>query len=176
MLIPNDISDFSPRKQTKSSVLMMAIGNTSRQDDGLAWAFANKIQESGFFTGHIHPCYQLQIEDSELITHYSSIIFVDASHNDLPDGYEFREIKPDNDFTFTTHALSPMGLLYLCETLYNKRPKAFVLEIKGYQWELEEGLSVGGQESLDACLKFVLNEWTNPKQASNFLLKYFTNI
>lgn len=171
MLIPNDITDYPVQEQAKSDVLLMAIGNTSRQDDGLAWAFANKLRESGCFTGHIHPCYQLQVEDSELITHYSSVIFVDASHNDLPNGYDFRAIRPDNDFTFTTHALSPMGLLYLCETLYNKCPKAFILEIKGYQWELEEGLSVGAKKSLDASLKFVFDELS--KQATNSDLKHW---
>jgi hydrogenase maturation protease len=148
-----------PAKQgaEKKSPLLIAIGNTSRQDDGLGWAFAELIQQAGSFEGEIYSCYQLQIEEAELITHYDEVIFVDATHDELPNGYEYKKITPDNDLTFTTHALSPMGLLYLCDTLYHKCPEAFVLQIQGYHWELEEGLSTWAKQSLYSALEYFKN-------------------
>ena len=146
--------DTTDIKKAQKDTLMIAIGNSGRQDDGLAWAFSDFVEESGAFEGDIQQCYQLQVEDAELITRYKTVIFVDASYNELSNGYDYREISFENDFTFTTHAVSPMGILYLCHTLYHACPKAYLLEIQGYQWELEEGLSMEGKKSLNACLKF----------------------
>ena len=41
--------------------LLLAIGNSSRGDDGLGWAFASALEEAGFFPGEIVYRYQLQI-------------------------------------------------------------------------------------------------------------------
>ena len=104
--------DFSTLNQ--EDTLLIAIGNSARSDDGLGWTFMEKLKERNLFKGQLTSCYQLQIEDAEVISHFPKIIFVDACESDLPDGFDLEVTKPLNDFTFTTHALTPSAVLFLC--------------------------------------------------------------
>ena len=134
--------------------LLLAIGNSARQDDGLGWAFMKALQQTNRFQGQLQACYQLQIEDAELITRFPRVIFVDATSESLPDGFSWENVRPQNDFTFTTHALTPMAVLYLCQDLYNKHPEAYLLKIQGEQWELQTGLSPNAKENLNKAIHF----------------------
>ncbi len=135
--------------------LLIAIGNDARQDDGLGWAYARAIEAGGRFTGQIEYRYQLQVEDADLIAGFESVIFVDASKEALPGGYTFTPLAPALDFAVTTHALAPAAVLALCESIYGKRPEAWLLAISGEEWELEFGLSESAQRRLEAALQGV---------------------
>jgi Ni,Fe-hydrogenase maturation factor len=67
-------------------IIVLGIGNTGRQDDGLGWLFLDRLKEAGF-EGAMEYRYQLQVEDAELISRYSQVIFVDASKTDLSNGF-----------------------------------------------------------------------------------------
>ena len=147
---------FTKIHQEKS--LLIAIGNDARQDDGLGWAFADGLKETKAFPGQLFYCYQLQIEDAELISNYPLVVFVDATTEPLPMGYALEKVSPENDFTFTTHALTPMAVLFLCQDLFGQQPEAYVLKIRGSHWELETGLSKVGKEHLFKALEFFITQ------------------
>ncbi len=65
-------------------------------------------------------------------------------------------LEPSRDIAFTTHELSPAAVLALCEELYGKRPLAWTLAIRGYAWDLDEGLSPRAEINLSAALAFIL--------------------
>ncbi len=144
---------FSDVHRRLKSPLLIAIGNDARQDDGLGWAFARALQDEGRFEGAVEYRYQLQVEDADLIAHYENVIFVDASKEALPQGYAFTRLEPVLDFAFSTHALSPAAVLSLCDTVYGRRPEAWLLAIGGESWELEFGLSEAGERNLAAALR-----------------------
>ena len=147
-------NNFSPpagQRRLKSPVLI-AIGNDARQDDGLGWAFARALQDEGRFDGVVEYRYQLQVEDADLIAPFDKVIFVDAAKTSLPGGYAFIPLEPALDFAFTTHALAPAAVLSLCETVYGRRPEAWLMAISGETWELEFGLSATGKRNLEAAL------------------------
>ncbi len=133
------------------NTILLAIGNSSRQDDGLGWAFAESLEKSGGFKGEIHMRYQLQVEDAELISNAGKVVFVDAYKGELPNGSELRPCHPSPDFHFSTHAISPESILHLCKEVYDKEPEAWCLLIEGKAWELEEGLTKSGERNLQTA-------------------------
>lgn len=146
--IKHNLSDLNQK-----DTLLIAIGNSARKDDGLGWAFLEGLKKQNCFTGKSTSCYQLQVEDAEMISKYRTIIFVDATVEHLPSGYALEEIAALNDFTFTTHALTPQAVLFLCKNLYSRVPKAYTLKIQGIHWELKIGLSQTAKKNLEKALK-----------------------
>lgn len=134
---------------------IFGIGNSARQDDGLGWAFLDEIQKKEVFKGELHYCYQLNIEDAELVANAEKVLFVDAYAGDLSEGFEIEKCKTNGEISYTTHALSSEAILALCEDVYGKKPEAYVLKIKGFQWELSEGLSKYAEQNLKDALKKV---------------------
>ena len=130
------------------NTLIVGIGNNTRQDDGLGWAFLDKLEELGYNPDNLLYKYQLMVEDAEVIANYNTIIFVDAYKNRLDKGFLMEEIFPAEQVAFSTHAVPPNQILNLCETIYNKNPKAYTIKIQGYTWDIEIGLSQKASENL----------------------------
>jgi hydrogenase maturation protease len=138
--------------------LILAIGNSSRQDDGLGWAFAEDLEASNTFNGEVHLRFQLQVEDAELISNAEKVVFVDAHKGALTNGCEWRPCLPSREFHFSTHAIAPESILHLCHYVYGKKPEAWLLLIEGKEWEIAEGLSSIGMRNLEAAKRlFVEN-------------------
>jgi len=57
-------------------------------------------------------------------------------------------IGPSAAISFTTHAMSPASVLALCHELFGRGPRAYVLAVRGYDWEMGEGLSERGLANL----------------------------
>lgn len=135
------------------TTLIFCIGNNGRQDDGLAWAVAEALEQESAFAGHIHCRYHLQVEDAELLSKADRVVFVDAFKGALPDGFAWEKIGPSAEFEFTTHALSPAAVLYLSKVLYGKTPEsAWCLLLEGEKWGFETGLSKRAQDHLNKAL------------------------
>jgi len=132
---------------------IFGIGNSARQDDGLGWAFLDEIQKKEVFKGKLHYCYQLNIEDAELLADAEKVVFIDAYAGNMPEKFKIEKCKSDGQISYTTHALNPEAVLALCEDVYGKRPEAYILKIKGFQWELSEGLTESAKQNLTGALK-----------------------
>ena len=110
---------------------MIGIGNKGRNDDGLGWEFAEKIEQQQLPNTVCEYRYQLQIEDAHLIGQYETVFFVDASHQPIAKGFEITESKLVNHFYFSSHSQSPETILYLAKELFQKEPIAFTIAIAG---------------------------------------------
>ena len=137
------------------STHIFGIGNSARQDDGLGWAFLDEIQKKETFKGELHYCYQLNIEDAELVADAEKVVFIDAYAGNMNEGFKIEKCKSDGQISYTTHALSPEAILALSEDVYGKKPEAYVLKIKGFRWELSEGLTKSAQQNLSEALEKV---------------------
>ena len=99
--------------------------------------------------------YQLNIEDSLRIAEKDTVIFVDASNEDIED-IHFSVVEPsEGKSEFTTHSASPSFVLALCIQLYRKHPETYLLQIRGYSWEFQEGLSEKAEKNLEKALEFL---------------------
>jgi hydrogenase maturation protease len=134
---------------------LFAIGNSGRQDDGLGWALAEAVEKAGAFKGKIHYRYQLQVEDADVISSAGHVIFIDAFKGLLQGGYAWQPCVAGLEFHFSTHAIAPESILYLCQDLYGNQPEAHCLLIQGEAWELEAGLTEVASNRLNDAISFL---------------------
>jgi len=139
-------------------LLVFGIGNSGRCDDGLGWAFLDRIQTEAGFSGTVEYRYQLQVEDSAQASCAQRIIFIDSYNGALPGGFAWKPCMPSRDFEFTTHVLPPRAIMHFCQELYGKTPRADLLMIQGVSWDLGMGLSPEAVNYLEDALKFFRNE------------------
>jgi hydrogenase maturation protease len=145
--------------QGHDRILIYAYGNPGRQDDGLGNRLVEELEK---WTGDNHLTniafesnYQLNIEDAASISDKDIVIFVDASEEDIED-IDFSIVEPsEGKSEFTTHSASPAFVLALCIQLYNRHPKTFLLQIRGYEWDFKEGLSEQAGKNLEKALEFL---------------------
>lgn len=140
-------------------MLLIGIGNTGRGDDGLGWMFADYVREHASSLFDVEYRYQLQVEDAELIGQYDTVVFADASHENLDGGFVFKACETAGHFYYSSHMQSPETLLFLSEKLFGKKPAAFIIAITGVEWELKTTLHQEAQKNLEAATGFFENEF-----------------
>ncbi|PLX01356.1 MAG: hydrogenase maturation protease [Marinilabiliales bacterium] len=148
--------------EKKKRVLVYGYGNPGRQDDALGNEMVEKVQD--WIEKHKLECmstdsnYQLNIEDAEKISQWEIVVFVDASQEGIHE-YKFSKLEPvEEKIEFTMHAVSPSYVLHLCNKLYSKQPEAYVLGIKGYDFELKEGLTDNAKLNLEQAYQFLTRQ------------------
>lgn len=139
--------------------MIIGVGNSGRQDDGLGWAFLDNMNEDVKAVADLEYRYQLQIEDAELVAHYETVYFVDADQLDHPNGFQFREAKPRGSYNFGTHQLHPETVLYLVSRIYHRLPEAYILGITGERFGLEIGLTKQAEKHLENAVEFMLSKF-----------------
>ncbi len=136
-------------------VLVFGYGNLSRGDDALGPLVLEYIEEHA---KHVLPSvdilcdFQLQIEHALDLENRELVLFVDASVA-CESAFDFAELTPVRDKSYTTHAMSPAAVLAVYQDIKKQvPPPCFLLSIKGEKFELGEGLSVNaGQHLAEAC-------------------------
>lgn len=135
-------------------ILVYGYGNPGRQDDGLGYETA-RIIEAGNYNNVISDYnYQLNVEDAVALSDTDAVIFVDAS-TAACEPFEFYKIEAEKSAAFTTHSMSPESVLSICRDVYSRQPLAYVLAIRGYEWELIEGLTDKAAENLTKACEFL---------------------
>jgi len=66
--------------------------------------------------------------------------FVDAARAG-PEPYEFRRISPAGDIAFNSHSVKPEVVLALAGEYCGRAPEAYLMGIRGYEFEFREGLT-----------------------------------
>lgn len=140
-------------------ILIYGFGNPGRQDDGLGPAIIERL-ENEQFPGVATDCnYQLNIEDAYFVAENDVVVFVDASIN-ADEPFSFSKIEPSAEITFTTHSMSPQSVLALCAELYDKKLEAYVLGIRGYEWDFATGLTSMAENNFNEAYCFI-KKWLN---------------
>ncbi len=143
--------------------LFLGYGNPGRQDDGLGPALADRVAELELADVTVDSGYQLNIEDAAAMAEHEAVLFVDAS-TDCDGPYDLCEVASANEITFTSHTLSPESLMAICEDHFDTRPKAWVLGVRGYEFDFAEGLSRQASANLEKALAFVQSFIQNWKE------------
>ena len=132
-------------------VLVLGYGNPGRQDDGLGPAAAAGIESLGLPSLTAFDNYQLTIEDAMDVAAHDVVWFVDAA-KDGPSPYAVRDLLPAPTIEFTSHIVHPEAILAIARQYYGGTPQAFLLAIRGYEFEFIEALTPGATENLHAAL------------------------
>lgn len=136
-------------------ILVFGYGNPGRLDDGLGPAFAEGIEKLGLKGVTVDSNYQLSVEDSAQIAAHEAVVFADADLSCL-EPFSFRRVVPKAHMSFSSHSISAEALMALAGELMSSRAEAFMLGIRGYEFNrFGEGLSPGARKNLEAALESV---------------------
>lgn len=142
-----------------SPVLIIAIGNESRGDDALAPLLSRSLQAE-----FDHPDFefiedfQLQVEHVTDLVGRQMILFLDADVScEAP--FHLSAISATQDNSYTSHAMSPFALLHTYRQVYGEEaPNSSLLRVRGYGFELGEGLSDEASANMQAA-SLIVHEW-----------------
>jgi len=134
-------------------IYVLGYGNPGRLDDGLGPAFAERIAALNIPGITTDANYQLNVEDAATLAEFDLILFADASV-DAPEPFSLQPLKPAyTGVGFSSHSLSAGALLGMMGELFDARPAAFLLGIRGYVFnEFGERLSAEATANLEAAV------------------------
>lgn len=164
-------------------ILIYGIGNPGRQDDGVGARLVEKLERAigasvsvdSTDEGSARPTspravheisydanYQLNVEDAEAISSRDIVVFADADagapgetgDSDTP--FRLYRLNPEPSASFSTHSVSAGGILALCHELYNTHPAAFMLGIRGYEWEFSAPMTRTAESNVDGAVQFLV--------------------
>ena len=131
------------------TALIYGIGNIGRQDDGLGWEFIDWLEANGYAAkAEKVKFYQLNLEDADLISHKQRVLFIDASKDLTLPHFRLTQPQPKMDFSFTSHAMSIETVMATCLQCFDRCPEVHILAIRGYEWELQQGLTANAKINL----------------------------
>ena len=141
------ISDQNASLSCLPRILVLGYGNPGRQDDGLGPALAAEIAGLGWPNITAYDNYQLNIEDALEVAEHDVVWFVDAAKTG-PAPYHVHALSAASSIEFTSHVVRPEAILAIARQYYEKAPQAFLLAIRGYEFEFVEELTAGAVENL----------------------------
>ena len=135
--------------------LIFTWGNPSRGDDALGPALYELLQQADLNGVELLTDFQLQIEHSIDLEGRECVLFVDASTS-ASAPFEIIRLQPEQDASYTTHAMSPQALLSVYQQVNGSAPPpAWLLSIRGYEFGLGLPLSPAARKHLLAAFNHV---------------------
>jgi hydrogenase maturation protease len=98
--------------------------------------------------------YQLNIEDALEVAAHDVVWFVDAARSG-PSPFAFERLAPAASLEFTSHLVRPEAILAMAHQYYGATPQAFLLGIRGYEFEFAEGLTIAATENLQLAVEML---------------------
>ena len=141
-------------------ILIFAVGNESRGDDALAPLLLRRLdgwlQEKGRSADfELIEDFQLQVEHAMDLAGRRLVLFIDAGM-DTPAPYAFYRAQSKGSTAPYSHALTPEAVLAVYPQIYREDPPpAFILCIRGEQFELGAPLSPAAGSRLDRAMDFM---------------------
>lgn len=144
-------------------VLLFGYGNLSRGDDALGPLLLEYAEtHCDLDAVEILSDFQLQIEHALDLENRRLVMFVDASVA-CANAFDFTELEPARDKSYTTHAMSPAAVLDVYQSIKNQMPPpCFLLSIKAEKFELGDGLSANAETNLAEACSFAGRLLSNP--------------
>ena len=140
---------------TKAPTLIFTWGNPSRGDDAIGPRIYELLEGKAYDTVELLTDFQLQVEHAVDLEDRDRILFVDASASGQSP-FEFYQLHPETDNSYTTHALSPSSLLSVYTKVNASNPApAFMLSVRGYSFELGDDVSAKADENITRAVMFI---------------------
>jgi hydrogenase maturation protease len=100
--------------------------------------------------------YQLNIENAMDVAEHDIVWFVDAARVGRSP-FAVHELSPSSTLDFTSHLVRPETILGMAGQYFAASPRAFILAIRGYDFEFVESLTPRASENLQ-CATAMLAE------------------
>lgn len=147
------------KKTVSPKILVIGYGNPGRRDDGLGPLFAAAIEKLKIPNVFVDSDYQLIVEDAHQIAQHDVVIFVDADAT-CAESFYFKEIQPAKTGSgFSSHSVTPPEVLALARELFSSNVRAYVLGIRGYEFEeFGEGFSEQAATNFEEAKQFLVEK------------------
>jgi hydrogenase maturation protease len=143
-------------ESSKPSVLVLGIGNTLRNDDGIGVRVVEEFHRTAAGNVECRCVHQLTVEIAETISRIDRVIFVDAALNGNPGEILEHEVLPsENSGEVFSHECSPLLLVSLAHSLYGRAPQATLLTISGSDFGYGETLSDQVRKALPQAVQIL---------------------
>jgi len=142
-------------------IVILAIGNPSRGDDAIGPLLCERLADwikDTPLAAHFELIedFQLNIEHALDLLGRELVLFIDAGEGTRPPFY-FSRVAPAAGMAHCSHELAPEAVLEVFQrTMRQEPPPAFVLCVRGEDFELGEAPSAAAQENVElawACLQ-----------------------
>ena len=165
---------FSEKNKMISKTIIIGYGNIDRADDGVAFAVINEVrrqmgqkmledgdtgldelndENDSIFLSQLVP------EIMELLTGYDRIVFVDAHVGSDMEDLNCSPVLAQYISSSFTHHMTPSALLAFLKTMYQCEPEAYMVSIRGYDFDFKRTFSSRVQAlvqpAVDAILKLI---------------------
>ncbi|MBI4926195.1 MAG: hydrogenase maturation protease [Anaerolineae bacterium] len=138
------------------TALILAYGNTDRQDDGVAWhvlrdlavrlggAFPDTPHEQNELTlPSVELRYMLQLtpEVADDFNRFDKVVFIDAHTGAQPEEVHFEPLNVEFQNSPLTHHLTPQSCMAIAKALHGSAPRAVLVSVRGYAFGFLQDLS-----------------------------------
>ena len=138
-------------------ILLIGYGNPGRLDDGLGPALAARIEAASLKGVTVEADYQLAVENAVDVSVHDVVIFADAAVKGK-EPFFFKEIRARSPVSLSSHSVSAEAILFSAENMFQAKTKAYVLGIRGYEFnDFEERLSERAEQNLEEAFQFIAN-------------------
>ena len=140
--------------------LIIGIGNPSRGDDAIGPLAIERLEALDLPGVELLTDFQLQVEHALDLVGRREVVFIDAAASGAAP-FRFDPATPAADASATSHALSPAAVLpAFLRVTDEPLPAAFVLAVRGYDFELGAPLSDPAARNLEAALRMLVARLT----------------
>lgn len=158
--------------------MIYGYGNPGRQDDALGVLLVEQLDswatENGMKFMDFDSNYQLNIEDALAMSEYDTVIFADASIEEISD-FAITRLEPSQKTEFSMHAMAPEFILHLCQSLYSKYPDTFLVHIKGYEFEFLGQQTQQAKENLNDALRLLKKVFSESEKPIEVLDRFISD-
>lgn len=157
-----------------NKTILIGYGNPDRGDDGVAWHLLNAVlsyagcKEKDLFNSdviHVKAgldiCFNFQLlpEMAETIAQYDRVVFIDAHTGEIQEDISFKPVEPAFQNSPFTHHFTPASCLSLVETIAGRCPQAWLLSVRGFQFEFNRDLSPQTQALVDRAFDLLKKDF-----------------
>jgi len=141
-------------------VLVVGIGNPSRGDDAIGPLAIERLEALGLPGVELLTDFQLQVEHALDLVGRREVVFVDATVAGEA-AWTFEPVTPAPEQGATTHGFAPGAVLDVYRQYTDAPlPQAYVLAVRGRDFELGAALSADAARNLDAALAMLVGHLT----------------
>jgi hydrogenase maturation protease len=150
-------------------VLILGYGNPLRGDDAFGWYMAGLLEEEYQNDDRVRviPCHQLTPDLAETLSHFGTVVFIDASCDQTEEVVRCVQLEPEVTGCTFSHHINPSMLLTASEILYGWLPRAYMVSIVGQSFGLGEDMSPhvrsGIPDVLNRIREIVDSAWTGER-------------
>nr|WP_242533204.1 hydrogenase maturation protease [Niveibacterium umoris] len=142
-------------------MLVLAFGNPGRGDDAVGPLLGDKL--AGWLVDQraddveVVVDFQLNIEHALDLVGRRRVLFIDARASGEA-GARFESVSAQADASYSTHAVSPQGLLEVhAKVVGGASPRAEILSVRGESFELGAPLSAAANEGVEAAWRGLID-------------------